>query len=232
MIVCVRPAYALCGALGLRRGRILHSVLRTRVSSRSSFCKGYGSCLRRALCRYRIWANPFGGGTWCGVSGCERRSWLAGLPTPRKGSLVGRENGRGLRPPSERGPKSSGLCPFVVVVAEVDRRHLASNKLSRAPQKGNAARVNGGLDRRSPAHCARSSAGEEVTANRIGVAMKGAGSGQAQGDVIASFSVRSVRGDTGARAWSPAAFAPGSTKGPCRRKVPRDRGSSGVHAPR
>lgn len=202
MIVCVRPAYALCGTLGFRRGRILRSVLRTRVSSRSSSCKGLGSCLRHALCRYRIWASPFEGGTWCGVSGGEGRTWLAGLSTPRKGTLRGCENGRGLRPPSERGPKSSGLCPLVVVVAEIDRRHLASNKLSCAPQKGNAARVNGGLDRRSPALCAWCSAGEKVTANRIGVAMKGVGSGQAQGGVIASFSVRSVRGDTGARAWS------------------------------
>jgi hypothetical protein len=36
-----------------------------------------------------------------------------------------------------------------------------------------------------------------VTANRIGVAMKGAGSGKAQGDVIASLSACRFRGDTG-----------------------------------
>lgn len=137
---------------GLLWGHILLSVLRTRVSSRSSSCKGFGPRLRRAPCRHRIWANPVGEEPCAGSLGVRGETWLAGPPVPRKGLPEGRENGRGLRPPSERGPKSSGLCPFVVLVAEVDRRHLASNKLSRAPQKGNAARVNGGLVRNCSAH--------------------------------------------------------------------------------
>jgi hypothetical protein len=77
-----------------------------------------------------------------------------------------------------------------------NRRHLASNTLSRAPQKGNRS----SSERGSRSHGIRASRGslasENVTANRIGVAMKGAGSGQAQDDVIASPSVRNGRGNT------------------------------------
>jgi hypothetical protein len=76
------------------------------------------------------------------------------------------DNGRRLRPSSERGPTSSGLCPFVVAVAEVDRRQLVSNKLSRAPPKGNAARVNGDLARKKPRTRVGPLLSEALTENR------------------------------------------------------------------
>jgi hypothetical protein len=63
---------------------------------------------------------------------------LAACQRFRKGECLAREKkegGRGLRP--LRGSEESGFgCPHVVVVAEVGRRRLASNKLGiRAPKR-------------------------------------------------------------------------------------------------
>lgn len=149
--VCVRPAYALevSHQLSLEDASFSRSFERACGFARCDAI-GFGRRSWRASSRYRRGASPFGGGIRGGAERCGRPCAARRLVhAPSGGLLDAGEHGRRLRPSSERGPQSSGLCPFVVAVAEVDRRQSVSNKLSRAPQKGNAARVNGDLARRS-----------------------------------------------------------------------------------
>lgn len=89
------------------------------------------------------------GGTGTGVVASGRMRGSPRPVAPAREAARGVRKGRRSRPPSLRGHESSGLSPYVVVVAEVGRRRLASNRLTPCAPKRVAAGVNGGLARGS-----------------------------------------------------------------------------------
>lgn len=88
------------------------------------------------------------GGTTRGVLATNRR--CAARPgSPRSVRLRdASETGRRSWPSSREETRARVWCPYVVVVAEVGRQNLASNKLPRSTPKRVTVGVNGGLARR------------------------------------------------------------------------------------
>jgi hypothetical protein len=133
---------------GRRRGHVLRSVQRPVHVNRHYTAAGQlvvGGAVGMAS-RSGKPAQAGGTGTEVRSNGrsAARRAHTA---SARKAACRVRK-GRGLRPSSLRGFRElQSQCSHVVVVAEVDRRRLASNTLARSAPKRVAARVNGGLAR-------------------------------------------------------------------------------------